>query len=67
MLRAGFDLCGVQRYSKEKEKKTRRICAAQCNNVGRGFSPPLPWGGGLKPRPTFYAAGRLRSAPLTAS
>jgi len=22
-------------------------------NVGRGFSPPLPGGGGLKPRPTF--------------
>ncbi len=35
---------------------------ARVKNVGRGFSPPLPGGGGLKPRPTF-AAPRPSSRP----
>src|SRR5687768_18451806 len=26
---------------------------AACDDVGRGFSPPAPGEGGLKPRPTF--------------
>jgi len=29
-------------------------------NVGRGFSPPPPWKGGLKPRPTLQSLRVIR-------
>src|SRR5687768_3592117 len=54
-LQSGQAMTGMERFCD--------FAAVHANktNVGRGFSPPPTWAGGLKPRPTFRVSLRIRS------
>ena len=43
-------------------KLRERLRAGEVSNVGRGFSPPTPGGGGLKPRPTSPPADAITTS-----